>query len=132
MAASLADSSAGRAKVSLIHDFGMARFMLGEGPVKLGAYGSALVAPEVAEVPSTASVQVLERWSVGRLRGTPDQRPGGALRLQVLTRGRAVMMNARPRIAARAAAARKSVEVFPGMYCMNEERNWPAKSAMAR
>lgn len=60
-------SSGGLFRDMLIHDFDMARFILGEEPVKLCAYGSALVAPEVAEVGDIDSVMVILETASGRL-----------------------------------------------------------------
>lgn len=50
-----------------IHDFDMARWLLGEEPVEVAAMGSCLVDPAVAKVGDTDSVMVLLKTASGRL-----------------------------------------------------------------
>jgi len=50
-----------------IHDFDMARWLLGEEPVEVFAYGSCLVDPAVARVGDTDSVMVLMKTASGKL-----------------------------------------------------------------
>ena len=50
-----------------IHDFDMARWLLGEEPVELFAYGSCLVDPAVARVGDTDSAMVVMKTASGKL-----------------------------------------------------------------
>lgn len=50
-----------------IHDFDMARWLLGEEPVELFAYGSCLVDPAVAKVGDTDSAMVVMKTASGKL-----------------------------------------------------------------
>ncbi|MEO3472014.1 inositol 2-dehydrogenase [Roseomonas sp. CAU 1739] len=59
--------SGGQFRDMTIHDFDMARWMLGEEPVEVFAYGAALVDPAVAEVGDTDSCMVLLRTASGRM-----------------------------------------------------------------
>jgi myo-inositol 2-dehydrogenase/D-chiro-inositol 1-dehydrogenase len=59
--------SGGQFRDMTIHDFDMARWLLGEEPVEVMAMGSALVDPAVAKVGDTDSVMVLLRTKSGRL-----------------------------------------------------------------
>jgi myo-inositol 2-dehydrogenase/D-chiro-inositol 1-dehydrogenase len=59
--------SGGLFKDMTIHDFDMARFMLGEEPVLVSAIGSVLVDPEVASVPDIDSAAVTLVTATGRL-----------------------------------------------------------------
>ena len=51
----------------LIHDFDIARFILGEEPVQLHVIGSALIDPAVAEIGDVDSAMVLLRTATGKL-----------------------------------------------------------------
>lgn len=59
--------SGGQFRDMTIHDFDMARWLLGEEPVEVFAYGSVLVDPAVAKVGDTDSVMVLMKTKSGRL-----------------------------------------------------------------
>jgi myo-inositol 2-dehydrogenase / D-chiro-inositol 1-dehydrogenase len=59
--------SGGQFRDMTIHDFDMARWLLGEEPVEVFAYGSTLVDPEVAKIGDTDSVMILMRTANGRL-----------------------------------------------------------------
>ncbi|HWT07744.1 MAG TPA: inositol 2-dehydrogenase [Roseomonas sp.] len=59
--------SGGQFRDMTIHDFDMARWMLGEEPVEVFAYGAALVDPAVAEVGDIDSCMVLLRTASGRM-----------------------------------------------------------------
>lgn len=50
-----------------IHDFDMARWLLGEEPVEVFAYGSCLVDPAVGKIGDTDSVMVLLKTASGKL-----------------------------------------------------------------
>jgi myo-inositol 2-dehydrogenase/D-chiro-inositol 1-dehydrogenase len=60
-------SSGGQFRDMTIHDFDTARWLLGEEPVEVFAYGSCLVDPAVAEVGDVDSAMVLMRTRSGRL-----------------------------------------------------------------
>ena len=59
--------SGGQLRDMTIHDFDMARWLLGEEPVELFAYGSCLVDPQVASVGDTDSLMIVMRTASGRL-----------------------------------------------------------------
>ena len=59
--------SGGQFRDMTIHDFDMARWMLGEEPIEVFAYGSALVDPAVAEAGDIDSCMVLLRTASGRM-----------------------------------------------------------------
>ncbi|RRW40393.1 inositol 2-dehydrogenase [Pseudomonas luteola] len=59
--------SGGLFRDMLIHDFDMARFILGEDPVEVCAYGSALVDVEVSAVGDIDSAMVILKTATGRL-----------------------------------------------------------------
>jgi myo-inositol 2-dehydrogenase/D-chiro-inositol 1-dehydrogenase len=59
--------SGGQFRDMTIHDFDMARWLLGEEPVEVFAYGSCLVNPAVAKVGDTDSVMVLMKTVSGKL-----------------------------------------------------------------
>ena len=59
--------SGGQFRDMTIHDFDMARWLLGEEPVEVFAYGSCLVDPAVAKVGDTDSVMVLMKTASGKL-----------------------------------------------------------------
>jgi myo-inositol 2-dehydrogenase/D-chiro-inositol 1-dehydrogenase len=59
--------SGGQFRDMTIHDFDMARWLLGEEPVEVFAYGSCLVDPAVGEIGDTDSVMVLMKTASGRL-----------------------------------------------------------------
>jgi len=59
--------SGGQFRDMTIHDFDMARWLLGEEPVELFAYGSCLVDPAVAEAGDTDSVMIVLRTAAGKL-----------------------------------------------------------------
>jgi myo-inositol 2-dehydrogenase/D-chiro-inositol 1-dehydrogenase len=50
-----------------IHDFDMARWLLGEEPIEVFAYGSCLVDPAVQEAGDTDSLMILMKTASGRL-----------------------------------------------------------------
>jgi myo-inositol 2-dehydrogenase/D-chiro-inositol 1-dehydrogenase len=50
-----------------IHDFDMARWLLGEEPVEVFAYGSCLVDPAVAKIGDTDSVMIILKTASGKL-----------------------------------------------------------------
>jgi myo-inositol 2-dehydrogenase/D-chiro-inositol 1-dehydrogenase len=60
-------SSGGQFRDMTIHDFDTARWLLGEEPVEVFAYGSCLVDPEVSGVGDVDSAMVLMRTHSGRL-----------------------------------------------------------------
>jgi myo-inositol 2-dehydrogenase/D-chiro-inositol 1-dehydrogenase len=60
-------SSGGQFRDMTIHDFDMARWLLGEEPVEVFAYGSALVDPTLAGIGDIDSAMVLMRTASGRL-----------------------------------------------------------------
>ncbi len=60
-------ASGGQFRDMTIHDFDMARWMLGEEPVEVFAYGAALVDPAVAEAGDIDSCMVLLRTASGRM-----------------------------------------------------------------
>jgi myo-inositol 2-dehydrogenase/D-chiro-inositol 1-dehydrogenase len=59
--------SGGQFRDMTIHDFDMARWLLGEEPVEVFAYGSCLVDPAVGKIGDTDSVMVLMKTASGRL-----------------------------------------------------------------
>jgi myo-inositol 2-dehydrogenase/D-chiro-inositol 1-dehydrogenase len=59
--------SGGQFRDMTIHDFDMARWLLGEEPVEVFAYGSCLVDPAVAAIGDTDSVMVMMKTASGRL-----------------------------------------------------------------
>ena len=59
--------SGGQFRDMTIHDFDMARWMLGEEPAEVFAYGAALVDPAVAAVGDIDSCMVLLRTASGRM-----------------------------------------------------------------
>jgi myo-inositol 2-dehydrogenase/D-chiro-inositol 1-dehydrogenase len=59
--------SGGQFRDMTIHDFDMARWLLGEEPIELFAYGSCLVDPAVAKVGDTDSAMVVMRTESGKL-----------------------------------------------------------------
>jgi len=61
------ERSGGLFKDMTIHDFDMARFLLGEEPVSVSAVGSVLVDPAIAEVPDIDSAAVTLTTASGRI-----------------------------------------------------------------
>ena len=59
--------SGGQFRDMTIHDFDMARWLLGEEPVELFAYGSCLVDPAVAKAGDTDSAMIVMKTKSGRL-----------------------------------------------------------------
>jgi myo-inositol 2-dehydrogenase/D-chiro-inositol 1-dehydrogenase len=59
--------SGGQFRDMTIHDFDMARWLLGEEPVELFAYGTCLVDPAVAKVGDTDSAMVVMKTASGKL-----------------------------------------------------------------
>jgi len=59
--------SGGQFRDMTIHDFDMARWLLGEEPVELFAYGSCLVDPAVAKAGDTDSAMIVMKTASGRL-----------------------------------------------------------------
>lgn len=59
--------SGGQFRDMTIHDFDLARWLLGEEPVEVFAAGSCLVDPKVAEAGDTDSVMVVMKTASGRL-----------------------------------------------------------------
>ena len=59
--------SGGQFRDMTIHDFDMARWLLGEEPVEVFAYGSCLVDSAVGEIGDTDSVMVMMKTGSGRL-----------------------------------------------------------------
>jgi myo-inositol 2-dehydrogenase/D-chiro-inositol 1-dehydrogenase len=59
--------SGGQFRDMTIHDFDMARWLLGEEPVEIFAYGSCLVDPAVAKVGDTDSVMIVLKTASGKL-----------------------------------------------------------------
>src|SRR3954469_11894791 len=59
--------SGGQFRDMTIHDFDMARWLLGEEPVELFAYGSCLVDPAVGKIGDTDSAMVLMKTRSGKL-----------------------------------------------------------------
>jgi myo-inositol 2-dehydrogenase/D-chiro-inositol 1-dehydrogenase len=59
--------SGGQFRDMTIHDFDMARWLLGEEPTEIFAYGSVLVDPAVGRVGDTDSAMVLMKTASGRL-----------------------------------------------------------------
>ena len=59
--------SGGQFRDMTIHDFDMARWLLGEEPVEVFAYGSALVNPGLVNIGDVDSAMVLMRTASGRL-----------------------------------------------------------------
>ena len=60
-------SSGGQFRDMTIHDFDMARWLLGEEPIEVFAYGSCLVDSGVADVGDVDSAMVLMRTASGKL-----------------------------------------------------------------
>ena len=60
-------SSGGQFRDMTIHDFDMARWLLGEEPIEVFAYGSCLVDPAVGKIGDTDSVMVLLKTASGKL-----------------------------------------------------------------
>jgi myo-inositol 2-dehydrogenase/D-chiro-inositol 1-dehydrogenase len=59
--------SGGQCRDMTIHDFDMARWLLGEEPVEVFAYGSCLVDPAVGGIGDTDSLMILMKTAAGRL-----------------------------------------------------------------
>lgn len=59
--------SGGQFRDMTIHDFDMARWLLGEEPVELFAYGSCLVDPAIGKAGDTDSAMILMKTASGRL-----------------------------------------------------------------
>jgi myo-inositol 2-dehydrogenase/D-chiro-inositol 1-dehydrogenase len=59
--------SGGQFRDMTIHDFDMARWLLGEEPVEIFAYGSCLVDPAIAKAGDTDSVMVVMKTASGKL-----------------------------------------------------------------
>lgn len=59
--------SGGQCRDMTIHDFDMARWLLGEEPVEVFALGSVLVDPAVAKVPDTDSLMIVMKTASGKL-----------------------------------------------------------------
>src|SRR5436190_22460563 len=59
--------SGGQFRDMTIHDFDMARWLLGEEPIEVFAYGSVLVDPAVKRVGDTDSVMIVMKTKSGRL-----------------------------------------------------------------
>lgn len=59
--------SGGQCRDMTIHDFDLARWLLGEEPVEVFAYGSCLVDPAVQAVGDTDSLMILMKTASGRL-----------------------------------------------------------------
>jgi myo-inositol 2-dehydrogenase/D-chiro-inositol 1-dehydrogenase len=59
--------SGGQFRDMTIHDFDMARWLLGEEPAELFAYGSCLVDPAVAKVGDTDSAMIVLKTASGKL-----------------------------------------------------------------
>jgi myo-inositol 2-dehydrogenase/D-chiro-inositol 1-dehydrogenase len=59
--------SGGQFRDMTIHDFDMARWLLGEEPVELFAYGSCIVDPAVAKVGDTDSAMIVMKTASGKL-----------------------------------------------------------------
>ncbi|MSU65524.1 MAG: inositol 2-dehydrogenase [Opitutus sp.] len=59
--------SGGQFRDMTIHDFDMARWLLGEEPVEVFAYGSCLVDPAIGRIGDTDSAMVMMRTASGRL-----------------------------------------------------------------
>ena len=59
--------SGGQFRDMTIHDFDMARWLLGEEPTEVFAFGSCLVDPAVGKIGDTDSVMVILRTASGRL-----------------------------------------------------------------
>ncbi|HWA26616.1 MAG TPA: inositol 2-dehydrogenase [Lacunisphaera sp.] len=59
--------SGGQCRDMTIHDFDMARWLLGEEPVEVYAMGSVLVDPAVAKVGDTDSLMILMKTASGKL-----------------------------------------------------------------
>jgi myo-inositol 2-dehydrogenase / D-chiro-inositol 1-dehydrogenase len=59
--------SGGQFRDMTIHDFDMARWLLGEEPVEVFAYGSCLVDPAVGKIGDTDSIMVLMKTASGKL-----------------------------------------------------------------
>jgi myo-inositol 2-dehydrogenase / D-chiro-inositol 1-dehydrogenase len=59
--------SGGQFRDMTIHDFDMARWLLGKEPVEIFAYGSCLIDPTIAKVGDTDSVMVVMKTASGKL-----------------------------------------------------------------
>jgi myo-inositol 2-dehydrogenase/D-chiro-inositol 1-dehydrogenase len=59
--------SGGLYRDMMIHDFDIMRFMLGEEPVELHAYGSALVDPAIGEAGDVDTALVVLKTASGKL-----------------------------------------------------------------
>jgi len=59
--------SGGQFRDMTIHDFDMARWLLGEEPVEIFAYGSCLVDPMIAKVGDTDSAMIVMKTASGKL-----------------------------------------------------------------
>jgi len=59
--------SGGQCRDMTIHDFDMARWLLGEEPAEVFALGSVLVDPAVAKVPDTDSLMIVMKTASGKL-----------------------------------------------------------------
>ena len=59
--------SGGQFRDMTIHDFDMARWLLGEEPIELFAYGSCLVDPAVGKIGDTDSAMVVMKTASGKL-----------------------------------------------------------------
>jgi myo-inositol 2-dehydrogenase/D-chiro-inositol 1-dehydrogenase len=59
--------SGGQFRDMTIHDFDMARWLLGEEPVEIFAYGSCLVDPTIAKVGDTDSAMIVMKTASGKL-----------------------------------------------------------------
>lgn len=60
-------TSGGLFRDMMIHDFDMARFLLGEDPVELFAHGSCLVAPEIGEAGDIDTAAVILKTATGKI-----------------------------------------------------------------
>ncbi len=81
------ERSGGLFKDMTIHDFDMARFLLGEEPVSVSAVGSVLVDPEIATVPdidSAAVTLVTESGKIAQISNSRRAAYGYDQRIEVL------------------------------------------------
>jgi myo-inositol 2-dehydrogenase/D-chiro-inositol 1-dehydrogenase len=60
-------TSGGLYRDMMIHDFDMARFLLGEEPIEVTAYGSNLVDPEIGKAGDVDTALVIMRTATGKL-----------------------------------------------------------------
>jgi myo-inositol 2-dehydrogenase/D-chiro-inositol 1-dehydrogenase len=60
-------TSGGLYRDMMIHDFDMARFLLGEEPIEVSAYGSNLVDPEIGKAGDVDTALVIMRTASGKL-----------------------------------------------------------------